>query len=285
MFVWILLVFTSVAQAQEEEFEPFLQTDLTVLTGDVQRPNGLYWHDGFIYTSCAGDKTVYRLDDSTGNTDTYITGVGNAHSLYVEDGPVIWAADFQSNALWRISHENGRTAVHEGLSAPWGIAPSATDDTFYITEWGSDNLINITRDGQVKVVASGFDDPSGLVVTEDVIYIANNGSVRRSVEWLTEDEAPQPLIIGLQKTTNITLGTDGLLYIAYALGTRGVVGRVDPEFCQEKGGCTNSDVELVLWTELPAPLAGLTITPDSRLFVHTMFGTEIYWLQLPENQS
>lgn len=288
LLVWIIcIVPAAFAQDDEIEFEPFVQQDFQVLTGDVQRPNGLYWHDGYIFTSCAGDKTLYRLHDTTGETMTYITGVGNTHMLYVEDGPIIWTADFQSNTLWRISGESGRVAVREGLSSPWGLAPSLSDDTFYMTEWGSDNLINVTREGEIKVVASDFEDPSGIVVTEDTIYVANHDSVRRSVEWLdiAEGAEPQPLVIGLQETSNLALGPDGLLYIAYGLGSRGVVGRVDPTDCREKGGCANVDVELVVWTELPAPLAGLTITPDMRLFVHTMFGTEIYWLQLPTDRE
>jgi hypothetical protein len=32
---------------------------------------------------------------------------------------------------------------------------------------------------------------------------------------------------------------------------------------------------------LETPLAGLTVTPDMRLFVHTMFQPSIYWAQLP----
>ncbi len=280
-----MMVFAPAVMAQETEFEPFVQTDFQVLTGNVQRPNGIYWHDGFLYTACAGDKTLYRLHDTTGETITYITGVGNAHNLYVEDGPIIWTADFQSNTLWRIALDTGRIAVREGLDGPWGLAPSLTDDTFYMTEWGSDNLLNVTRDGQITVVASDFEDPSGIVVTEETIYVANHDSVRRSVEWLdiAPGAEPQPLVIGLQETTNLALGPDGLLYIAYGLGSRGVIGRVDPAVCREKGGCTNVDVQLVVWTELPTPLAGLTLTPDMRLFVHTMFGTEIYWLQLPSD--
>jgi hypothetical protein len=71
-----------------------------------------------------------------------------------------------------------------------------------------------------------------------------------------------------------------MLYFAYALGTRGVVGRVDPEFCMENGGCSNDQVEVVLFTELAAPLAGLTFSDDMRLFVHTIYRPEIYWVQI-----
>jgi hypothetical protein len=54
--------------------------------------------------------------------------------------------------------------------------------------------------------------------------------------------------------------------------------------CIEEGGCTNDQVEIVVFTELAAPLAGLTISPDMRLFVHTMFSPDIYWVQL-DNRS
>ena len=61
-----------------------------------------------------------------------------------------------------------------------------------------------------------------------------------------------------------------------------MVGRVQPEKCSEQGGCSNEDVELVLYSDLEAPLAGLTISPDMRLFVHSLFSPDIYWAQLPE---
>ncbi len=286
---WLLLQSGAVLaqdSTEPELMEPLLQADLSILTGDVLRPNGIYYHDGYLYTGCTGDWTVYRLDAETGETITYIFGVKNAHTLYVEDGPIVWAPDFQDNQLVRISEETGIVPVRDGLAAPWGMAPSASDDTFFLTEWESDNLINMTRDGDIRVVASGFEDPSGLVVTEEHIYIANNGSARRAVEWLDisedGDRTPQPLVSGLQQVTNLVMGPDNRLYMAYALGSRGVVGRVDPAACIAAGGCTTVDVELVLWTELSAPLAGLVVTPEMRLFVHTIFGAEIYWVDLPQ---
>src|ERR1041384_7871533 len=36
----------------------FTQADLSLLTGNIQRPNGLVWHDGKIYAACSGDWTV-----------------------------------------------------------------------------------------------------------------------------------------------------------------------------------------------------------------------------------
>jgi hypothetical protein len=76
------------------------------------------------------------------------------------------------------------------------------------------------------------------------------------------------------------LGSDNRLYFSYALGTRGVIGRVDPEVCIANGGCTSNEIEIVVYTELAAPLAGLTISPDMKLYIHTIFSPDLYWLQL-----
>ena len=36
----------------------------------------------------------------------------------------------------------------------------------------------------------------------------------------------------------------------------------------------------MLYTDLEAPLAGLTISPDMRIFVHSLFSPDIYWAHL-----
>ena len=273
--------------------DPFVQTDLQIISGNVQRPNGIFWHDDFLYTSCAGDFTIYRIHDTTGETTTYIAGVQNVHTLYVtpiDNNINIWAADFQRNAIVSIntSQSPARVDLAAELASPWGIAP-LDEESFLVTQLRSDDIILVSREGgPVDVVARGFRNPTGIAVDEDFVYVANNGSARRAIEWFeyepnttVEEEELQPLVSGLQSATNLLMGPDNLLYFAYSLGTRGIVGRVDPEACREQGGCTNVDVEIVLWSELAAPLAGLTISPDMRLFVHTMFGSEIYWVQLP----
>ena len=91
---------------------------------------------------------------------------------------------------------------------------------------------------------------------------------------------PQTLISGLQNTTNVIMGEDDFLYFAYALGTRGIVGRINPSQCRD-GGCTNEDVEIVIFSDIPAPIAGMTLSDDMRLFLHSRYRPEIYWIQLP----
>jgi hypothetical protein len=274
------------------EIEPLTQSDLEIITGNVQRPNGITWFNNKLYTACTGDMTLYEIDATTGATLTYIGGVRNAHSLHAEPGQTnnfsLWVPDFGTSELLHITRA-GIDRVADDLNGPWGITP-LDDETFLITSILDSTLKAITRDGEGEVVLSSLASPTGLATDEEYIYIANNGSTRRAIEFYPrsiadsqdteQDEGSSLLVSGLQNTTGIVLGADGYLYFTYSLGTRGVVGRVNPIYCRENGGCTNEEVQIVIYTELEAPLAGLTISPDMHLFVHTMFRPEIYWTQI-----
>lgn len=267
---------------------PLAQSDFRVLTGTVRLPNGMYWYEGFLYVSCAGDATLYRLDARTGITQTYIIGLQNAHALYVEGGrgddPIIWAVDSIQNRLVRISYDQeALQTIWGGLKGGWGLLPDAAGEGFYLSQWGSDDILYVEREGQEsEVLLGGFQNPSGMALDGDYLYVTNNASTPRAVEWIDlSEDSPQarPLVKDLQNASQVVMAADGYLYIAYALAGRGIISRVKPEDCRAEG-CSNDDLELVIWTELSAPLAGLTISPDMQLFVHVMFGPEIYALDL-----
>jgi hypothetical protein len=271
---------------------PFTQTDLRVLTGNVQRPNGIIWYNDKLYSVCNGDWTIYELDSVTGSTQSYIYGVRNGHTLLVDEldeGEFdIWVPDYDTNTLLRVNPVQAPQPIATGLQGPWGIA-LLDEEHFLITNLTGNNIVQVNRDGTVDEVMNDLRSPTGLAIAEDIVFIANNGSARRSIEWVElddllegDDVEPSPLVNGLQNTTGLIVGPDGMLYFAYALGTRGVIGRVDPVACMENGGCTNDQTEVVLYTDLAAPLAGLTLSDDMRLFVHTIFRPEIYWVQLPQ---
>jgi hypothetical protein len=270
--------------------EPFTQTDLRVLTGNVQRPNGIQWFDNYLWTSCTGDWTVYRLEDESGETITYSYGVRMAHTMYVEDdgGINLWIPDYDLDALVLVSRQSSPVPVAENLPKPWGIA-YLDESHFFITSLTENAIYKVSREGEFEVLLDGFRSPTGIVATEDYVYVVNNGSSRRSIEWLDrakleakEAQEPQPLLSGVQNATNLVLANDGYLYFTYALGTRGLVGRVDPTACMEKGGCTNDEFQIVIYTELASPLAGLTISDDMTLYVHTIYRPEIYWVNISE---
>ncbi len=275
-----------------EEGESFLQADLSILSGNVQRPNGMFWHNDMLYTSCNGDWTIYEINGQTGATTTYLYGIRNAHQLHAEtlDGELqLWIPDFQTNELVLISQRSIQKIAGE-LQGPWGIV--AYNDDFLVTNLLANNLVKITREGEVQIIVENLRSPTGVAIDGDVAYIANNGSARRAIEWfdLVQQDAlvdasdaasNHSLVSGLQNVTGVVLGVDGKLYFSYALGTRGVVGRLDPVTCRDKGGCTHDEVDIVVYTDLASPIAGLTLSPDLRLYLHTIFSPDIYYIDLP----
>jgi hypothetical protein len=285
------------SQLSTELPRSFTQEDLNVLVGNVLRPNGIAYYDNFLWIVCNGDWTVYRVDAVTGETITFVEGIRNVNQMVIEEteaGFDMWLPDFDTNKLMYVNQDQAfpRTIASDNLDGPWGIA-TLDENRLLISNVRLDNLVIADKEGKVSVAVEGLRSPTGLLVDNDYAYVANNGSARRAIEWFRIDDLAiddngtieaveditQPLVSGLQNASNIVLADDGYLYFTYALGNRGVVGRVNPEECRD-GGCSNEQVEIVVFTELPAPLAGLTITPDMRLFVHTIYRPEIYWVQL-----
>ena len=266
---------------------PFLQSDLELIVGNVQRPNGIVWFEDTLYTVCNGDWTIYKIDDRTGDTITFVFGVRNGNSIVAEAteaGFDLWLPDPDTGALWKV--DQGRAApesINSDLEAPWGIT-RLDEDSFLITDTRSNSIMVVPIKGKPTTAHGELRAPTGIVRDGNKVYFANGGSARRGIEFFEfaadgTMSAVQPLVSGIQNTTNIIMGADGYLYFSYALGTRGVVGRIYPANCPENG-CSNQDVEMVVFSDIPAPLA-IALSDDLRLFLHSRFRPEFYWVQLP----
>ncbi len=266
---------------------PLLQDDLQLLVGNVQRPNAMVWFEDHLYTVCNGDWTIYQIDDQSGDTITYVFGIKNGHSMLMEstdEGFDLWVPDPESETLWKVNQDRlAPESVFDQLAAPWGIA-RIDEDSLLVSDTKENAIIQVSEAGEATTIASGLRSPTGIAIDGTRIYFANGGSARRGIEWMQVEEngaisPPKPLVNGLQNTTNIILGDDGLLYFGYALGTRAVVGRVDPDHCLEDG-CSGDEAEMVVFSDIPAPVS-LALSSDLRLFLHSRFRPEIYWAQLP----
>ena len=274
------------SQAAKPE-NPFLQSDLELMVANVQRPNGIVWFDDSLYTVCNGDWTIYKIDDRTGDTITFVFGVRNGANLIAEateTGFDLWIPDPDTGMLWMVDQRRlSPVSIRADLPAPWGIT-RLNDDRFLVTDTRANSIVSVSIAGELSTVHSELRAPTGIVQDDEIVYFANGGSARKGLEYfeLTEDEGyteVKPLVSGLQNTTNVALGADGYLYFAYALGTRGVVGRIEPTKCLANG-CSNQDVEMVVFSDIPAPLA-IALSDDLRLFLHSRYRPEIYWVQLP----
>jgi hypothetical protein len=281
------------ANVERTPFVSLTQDDLEVMVANVQRPNGMSFLNGKLYTICNGDWTIYEIDAETAATVTFVNGARNAHQMYSEEtesGFNIWIPDFDLNRLSVVTNQRNAPAVvaTDDLDGPWGIAP-LDEEHFLVSNLKANNIVKISRDGDVEAFLGELRSPAGLAIDDKTVYVANNGSARRAIEWFTVNEdghadEVHPLVSGLQNVSNLVLGPDDYLYFTYALGSRGVVGRVWPEDCKE-GGCTNDQVEIVVYTEMEAPLAGLTISPDMTMFLHTIYRPEIYKVGLGDGST
>ncbi|PJF40479.1 MAG: hypothetical protein CUN55_12670 [Phototrophicales bacterium] len=274
----------------------YTQDDLNNLTGNVLRPNGIIWHNNHLYTACTGDWTIYQVNDSTGSTITYNFGIRNAQTIYAENNNnnklELWIPDFETGTLFYIDENNRRNTITTNLNRPWGIT-AINSQEFLITELRNNSATLVSRDGHAREIINNLASPTGISKDANYLYIANNGDPNRAIEWFTIEEITQnrtinasspntqrSLVSGIQNITGITLANDNNLYFAYALGTRGVIGRINPDHCREIGGCNQNEIDIIVYTDLAAPLAGLTLSPDMRLFIHTMFDPTIYWVQI-----
>lgn len=279
---------TGAAETQSNALEnPFLQSDLELIVANVQRPNGIVWFDETLYTVCNGDWTIYQIDDRSGETVTFVFGVRNGNSLIAEStdtGFDLFVPDPETGMLWMVDQDRSAPLrLTSDLPAPWGVT-RLNDDSFLVTDTGANAIISVSATGKQETIHSKLRAPTGIVRADDTVYFANGGSARRGIEFfqLGADgihTEVKPLVSGLQNTTNIVMGADGYLYFSYALGTRGVVGRIDPSRCHENG-CSNQDVEMVVFSDIQAPLA-IALSDDLRLFLHSRYRPEIYWTQLP----
>jgi len=276
------------ANARRGELEsPFLQSDLELMVGNVQRPNGIVWYDDALYTVCNGDWTVYKIDVRSGETVTFVFGVRNGNNIIAEateSGFDLWVPDPDTGTLWKLDQRReAPVGIATELAAPWGIA-RLDDERFLLTDTRTNSIMTVPAAGERETVHSQLRAPTGIARHEERIYFANGGSARRGIEYFEyRDDGSftevKPLVSGLQNTTNLVMAADGYLYFSYALGTRGVVGRVDPIRCLDEG-CGNLDVEMVVFSDIPAPLA-ITLSDDLRLFLHSRYRPEFYWVQLP----
>ncbi|MDZ4766135.1 MAG: hypothetical protein SGI73_16465, partial [Chloroflexota bacterium] len=139
-------------------FNPLTQADLSVLTGNVQRPNAIAYLDGLLYIACTGDSTIYETDSVSGQTRTYIWGVMNTHSLIAEADSsgalTLWIPDYDSNSLVRVTRGSLQRVARD-LAGPWGIT-DVNQDYFLVTNVRNNSVTQIDRAGEVNTLIEGL---------------------------------------------------------------------------------------------------------------------------------
>ncbi|WP_413730236.1 hypothetical protein [Sodalis sp. RH22] len=118
------------------------------------------------------------------------------------------SAQAQSVVNWTLD----RTAVHEGLSSPVGMAYDMRGN-LYVANWSAGTVLRFTPNGERVVFASGLSGPSGLAVssTGDV-YVA---SYNEDLVWRFTPNGDKTVFVqGLATPAGLSFDMRGRLLIA-----------------------------------------------------------------------
>lgn len=122
------------------------------------------------------------------------------------DQPVF--AQLQSAGMWKLD----RTASHEGLSSPVGMAYDAGGN-LYVANWSAGTVMRLTPKGERTVFASGLSGPSGLAVSaKGDVYVA---SYNEDLVWRFTPNGDKAVFVrGLATPAGLSFDARGRLLIA-----------------------------------------------------------------------
>lgn len=122
------------------------------------------------------------------------------------DQPVF--AQAQPADMWKLD----RTASHEGLSSPVGMAYDVSGN-LYVANWSSGTVMRFTPKGERMVFASGLSGPSGLAVSvKGDVYVA---SYNDDLVWRFTPNGDRTVFVrGLATPAGLSFDARGRLLIA-----------------------------------------------------------------------
>ncbi len=119
-----------------------------------------------------GDRRCRDLSSDSHQMTEHAKGLNEAHGVAMGSGGSIVVAESGAGRVLVIAGKEVKTAA-SGLSRPTGIA-IAPDGSCYVSESGKGTIAHVN--GGVSVAAGGFDEPQGLMLSGDDLYIVDAGT-------------------------------------------------------------------------------------------------------------
>jgi gliding motility-associated-like protein len=199
----------------------------TTISGFYNAGNGFTVDtSGNVYYFNAPAAQIVRIPAST---TTYGTGLSDVVNMVTDAAGNIYAANFGSTSIQKITPAGVQTSIGSGLSSLYGVAVDAKGNV-YASENGATfkGVIKIAPDGTQTILANGFgqafslavDGPGNVYVadkTNNAVYIIPAGTT-------TTLAASSLATIGtsLSSPTGVTIDGSGNLYIANS-GTNQII--------------------------------------------------------------
>ncbi len=132
-----------------------------------------------IVSTASGEVATYH--PATHQMTEHAKGLNELYGVAAGPGGSIVVAEGGAGRVLTISGKEIKTSA-AGLSRPTGIAV-APDGSCYVSEAGKGQVAHIN--GGVSVVTGGFDEPQGLLLSGDDLYIVDAGT-RELVSFSTK---------------------------------------------------------------------------------------------------
>ena len=123
-----------------------------------------------IVTTATGDVVTYH--PTTHQMTEHAKGLNEAHGIAMGPGGSIIVAESGAGRVLAISGKEVKVAAN-GLSRPTGIAVAA-DGSCYVSESGKGTIAHVN--GGVSTAVGGFDEPQGLMLAGDDLYVVDAGT-------------------------------------------------------------------------------------------------------------
>jgi outer membrane protein assembly factor BamB len=135
------------------------------LVKGLNAPKGICFCDGKLFVADIDELVVAEPDTGKVIKKIKVPGAKFLNDTACKDGKV-FVSDTQTNSIYTVDSKNYRVKLFlksHKLQGPNGLA--FKDGKLLVASWGGGKLLEV--DGEIKVLASGFENLDGVVVTED----------------------------------------------------------------------------------------------------------------------
>lgn len=202
-----------------------------VLRDDLPSANGITVHqDRLFVNECREGGRLFEMDLAGGEPRLILSDLPSPNAMEVGPDGLLYFPVMNANQIWRVNPDGGEAEV---VASDLGVPDSVkfdSDGTIVSTQVASGQVLRIDpRTGAQTVLATLTPGLDNCAFVDGRLFVSNfTGAI---TEVLGGGDTRALLPGGLNWPLDITVGTDGLLYIAdgtylYTVGTDGALQTV-----------------------------------------------------------
>jgi|GEM_PF-926194 len=131
----------------------------------------------YIWVADKDDAKIYRVDASSGKSDTNFATPGNKPAGLAWDGSKLWHADYGKGKIYRLNPSSGavETSFNSPGSGPWGLTWDGSN--LWVSDYATVKIYKVnTSGGVVTSYDAPGNKPRGLAWDGSNLWCADNGT-------------------------------------------------------------------------------------------------------------